>query len=259
MFWLKAHCPTGGRAGWSNRYILSQFAKRASPRVVLHSFFMADWSGTGHTVGPNGPNSRTLLRRLQRKHSQQCYVQMRNKLISLVKPIPPTALHASNLEAFRAKLYTNDCEGILPQLPKDDVTEQVLQACNWCGTWMPLPRQATIAISKGNCTEASEDTAAERQEPELEETGEDYSECVDLGINNIGIQPEISNRLLEIQGLLDKDAPLVCEAVSLLWGDKAREKPTRAQSFNALPWLPSLHVSKGQYSTDPNTGECKTQ
>ena len=183
--------------------------------------------------------------------------------ISLVKPIPPTALHASNLEAFRAKLYT-DCEGILPQLPKDDVTEQVLQACNWCGTRMPLPRQATIAISKGNCTKASEDTAAERQEPELEETGEDYSECVDLGINNIGIQPKISNRLFEIQGLLDKDAPMVCEAVSLMWGDKARDKMLRATNgrmicSNALAWLPSQHVSKGQYSTDPNTGECKTQ
>ena len=229
--------------------------------MVLHSIFMASWSGTGSTVGPSGPNSRTLLRRLQRKHSQECYVQMRNKLITLVKPIPPSALHASNLEAFRANLYTNVGDDILPQLPKDDVTEPVLQACNWCGTWMPLPRQAIIAISKGNCTEASEvaTNAVVRQVPELEETGEDYSECVDLGINNIGIQPEISNRLFEIQGLLDKDAPMVCEAVSLIWGDQARDKPIRAHSSNALPWLPSQHVAKGQYSTDPNTGECKTQ
>ena len=156
------------------------------------------------------------------------------------------------------------------------VPKSVLNAhvCNWCGTWMPLPRQAIIAISKGNCTEASEvaTNAVVRQVPELEKTGEDYSECVDLGINNIGIQPKVSNRLFEIQGLLDKDAPMVCEAVSLMWGDKAQEKLLRARrvaalrarwsgrSFNALPWLPSPHVSTtGQYTTDPNTGECKTQ
>ena len=191
----------------------------------------------------------------------------------MVKPLPPTALHADRLEAFRAILYTEVSEENLPRMPKD-VTEPVLHACNWCGTWMPLPRQATIAISRDNCNEALEATTAEVLlpiQPVLEKAGEEHRDSDDFGLNNIGILPETSNNLSEVEGLI-MDAPMVCEVVSLMWGDPAQEKRLRAQRvaalrarwvgkcYTALPWLYSPQVStKGQYTTDPYTGECKTQ
>ena len=139
-----------------------------------------------------------------------------------------------------------------------------------------MPRQANIAvIDTNNTRETLEATAAETPEifaaipPALEEAGKDHRYSENSDLINDGM-PEISHNMLEIQGLIH--APLLCEAVSLKWGDKAQEKSLRAQrvsalrarwsgrSFNALPLLPSLHVTDtGQYSTDPNTGECKTQ
>ena len=114
------------------------------PRVALRSFFMASRSSLGLTVGPTGPNSRTQLRKLQRKHTQHCYEQMKNRLLNMVKPIPSTALHADRLEAFRAILYSANDE---THLPTDEITSPpMLHACNWCGTWMPMPMQANIVM-----------------------------------------------------------------------------------------------------------------
>ena len=249
--------------------------------LLAHSscIFMNSWVQPA-VAKPANPGhaknlTRTQLRRLQRRHTQQSYVLMRNKLINMVRPLPPTALIAEHLEAFRATLYTGVSEEKALQGPLDD-TAPVLTACNWCGTWMPMPRQANIAIiDKIDTCEAWKATAAETLEeifavipPALKEAGKEnrYGEPSDLIKDGM---PEINN-MLDFQGLLH--APTLCEVVSLMWGEPAQEKRLRAQrvsalrarwsgrSFNALPWLPSLHVSDmGQYSTDPNTGECKTQ
>jgi len=122
--------------------------------VVLHSFFMASWCNIGSTVGPTGPNSRTLLRKLQRKHTQHCYEQMKNRLLSIVKPIPSTALHADRLETFRANLYSASDE---TSSPTDQITSPpTLHACNWCGTWMPIPMQAIITTIDTQAATAAE-------------------------------------------------------------------------------------------------------
>ena len=60
-------------------------------------------------VGPQqrGTN-KTKLRRLQRKHTQHCYILLTNKLISLVRPIPETVVVVEDLEHFRAILYSDN-------------------------------------------------------------------------------------------------------------------------------------------------------
>ena len=220
---------------------------------------------------------------------------MKQKLISLVRPIPSTALQAENLESFRAHLYTAECPEFLPLQPTDDTVSILSGACcSWCGTWMPLPRQAIIAIDSFPNTEASEATAAEEEEEtldahdpttiittvvkeiisaDIQRTGKDDSEDLGFKIIDIGaIPPELSN--FDYFEYL-AGSPMLCEVVCLMWGggDKAQEKYLRAQKVAALrarwvgrkdneflPWLSSPHVSaSGQYATDPNTGECKTQ
>ena len=69
---------------------------------------------------------------------------MKSKLISLVRPLPPTALIAEQLEAIRATLYVASEGKALHETVED--TAPVPITCNWCGNWMPMPRQANIAI-----------------------------------------------------------------------------------------------------------------
>ena len=107
----------------------------------------------------------------------------------------------------------------------------------------------------------------------VKETGKG-EDSEDLGANNIIIEantPELSNQLDFFEYLTG--TPMLCEVVCSIWGgQKGQEIDLRAQRVAALrarwvgrscyplPWLSSPHVStRGQYSTDPNTGECKTQ
>jgi len=88
---------------------------------------------------------------------------MKNRLLSIVKPIPSTALHADRLETFRANLYSASDE---TRLPLDEITSPpTLHACNWCGTWMPIPMQANIAIidtMAATAAETLENTCADK-------------------------------------------------------------------------------------------------
>ena len=54
--------------------------------------------------------SRTQMRRSQRKHSQLSYRLLKDRLVSLVRPIPSTAIQASIVEEFRANLYAASTE-----------------------------------------------------------------------------------------------------------------------------------------------------
>ena len=56
--------------------------------------FLAMWDGA----------SKVTIRRTQRKHSQQCYLAMKTKLLSLLRPLSK-AIHVSDLEFFRADLF----------------------------------------------------------------------------------------------------------------------------------------------------------
>jgi len=232
-------------------------------------------------------NPKTRLRSLQRKHTQHSYVLLKKKLLSLVRPIPGTALQAESLEAFRAHLYIAvRAEPELPQ-PKDN-TESILSnvCCNWCGTWMPIPRQNIIAIKDNHPdTDALEATAADELEVTIDADAITSAEIIDTGKeedsenlgfnNNIGADPpELAHNQLDIFEYLT-GRPMLCEVVCNVGGDRAEQdmiRNLRAQRvaalrarwvgrhFNGPPWLSSPHVSTmGQYSTDPNTGECKTQ
>ena len=55
----------------------------------------------------NLPNTRTQLRRLQRKHTQHSYKLLKDKLIQLVRPMPPSAMQMTDLENFRATLFAS--------------------------------------------------------------------------------------------------------------------------------------------------------
>ena len=99
-------------------------------------------------MGPEGTNAMTRLRRAQRKHSQQSYLAMKSKLLTLVRPLPK-AVYVSDLELFRADLFAKPQD--LPEQPEPEV--QPIKAldqtkdrcisesvtCGWCGTWVPLP------------------------------------------------------------------------------------------------------------------------
>ena len=50
-------------------------------------------------------NTKTQVRRLQRKHSQFSYRHMKAKLLSLISPLPAVAIKAADLEAFRESIY----------------------------------------------------------------------------------------------------------------------------------------------------------
>ena len=93
-----------------------------------------------------------------------------------------------------------------------------------------------------------------------------------LGLSkNIGAEPpQVSYNTDMFEHLMG--TPMLCEVVCLMSGDIAQDKDLRAQRaaalrarwvgqcYNSLPWLFSPHVSNAdQYTTDPNTGECKTQ
>ena len=76
--------------------------------------------------------SQTVLRRMQRKHSQISYKLMKAKLLALVSPMPTPAIQATDLEAFRATIYT------VKQTA--NYASPTGSTC-WCGIWLPLPSQ----------------------------------------------------------------------------------------------------------------------
>ena len=114
---------------------LPQIAQGASPRVVLRSFFMANLVVMDGGIACSSAkvnsvrHNHTELRRMQRKHSQRCYREMKDKLVSMLVPLPKDAIHAVDLEKFRETLF----------LPIDI-------SCQWCGSWHPLPRNLNVSL-----------------------------------------------------------------------------------------------------------------
>ena len=114
---------------------------------------MAYWNGAGYggIAVPCPANiNKTLKRRLQRKHTQQSYRQMKEKLLSFLKPMP-IAAYAADLEQFRLKIYANSDDDLSTREPD-------CNRCQWCGIWMPLPNARIIATE---VREASSTSVAE--------------------------------------------------------------------------------------------------
>ena len=105
--------------------------------MVLRSFFMANLVEMDGGIACSSAkenaikHSNTALRRMQHKHSQRCYQQMKEKLLSLLLPLPKDAIHAVDVEQFRETLY----------YPIDDNN-----TCLWCGSWHPLPRNHYVTL-----------------------------------------------------------------------------------------------------------------
>ena len=138
-------------------------------------------------MGPEGTNAMTRLRRAQRKHSQQSYLAMKAKLLGLVRPLPK-AIYVSDLELFRADLFTKTQE--LPEQPEpevqpiealDQTKDRCISAsvtCGWCGTWVPLPN--IKSYPKVLEIDASIDAAREYCGQDIEAV------CEKLGANFLG-------------------------------------------------------------------------
>ena len=119
------------------------------PRVSLRSCFMASFTGPpldGGIALPCSAKSKTLVRRLQRKHSEQSYRHMKEKLLSMLKPMP-IAAYSANLEEFRQTLYANSDdakslrgESTVAGLASFSPTMHLVPTqatgfnrCSWCG------------------------------------------------------------------------------------------------------------------------------
>jgi hypothetical protein len=74
--------------------------------------------------------SRTQIRRLQRRHSQTCYRLLQQKLVSVLRPLPQSAIACSELEEFRKKLYSG--------MGASGATSIGGRKCTWCGIWEPI-------------------------------------------------------------------------------------------------------------------------
>ena len=121
--------------------------------MVLHSLFMANWNGTGYggiAVPCSANINKTLKRQLQRKHTQQSYRQMKEKLLSFLKPMP-IAAYAADLEQFMLKIYANSDDDLSTRGPD-------CNRCQWCGIWMPSPNTSIITTE---VKEASSTSVAE--------------------------------------------------------------------------------------------------
>jgi hypothetical protein len=85
--------------------------------------------------------SRTALRRLQRRHTMQCYRRLKDKLLALLTPTPPNAIHAHLLEQFRFNLYHSATSGAVGVMLDGISTAgpHCRLVTQWRGVWEPLP------------------------------------------------------------------------------------------------------------------------
>ena len=142
--------------------------------------------------------TRTQLRRAQRMHSKICYIEAKQKLISMLVPIPDSAIDALDLECFRRKLYTpaDDTHklqiGIPSKIePEGDCGTHGVQ-CSWCGIWVPLPG-ATV------------------------QPAQDVTHAMESDPDTLLKQPEV-----EIIDMADVLSPSLCKVVSACDGDQNR-------------------------------------
>ena len=226
-------------------------------------------------MGPEGTNNaKTLLRRAQRKHSQQSYLAMKNKLLSLVRPLPK-AIYVSDLELFRADLFTKAQD--FPEQPEEKPIEALDQTpmkdrcisdsvtCGWCGTWVPLPTfLATPSVPVSNdmpnhkvlekdaiieadgvvflghpgAGDDCSDPVVERGEGESNTFSCQLGFADGLGANNIYIEAIIP-KVSYIPDMFEylTGAPMLCEVVSLMRGERLAKNMT-----NVLGASVQLHL-----------------
>ena len=253
--------------------------------MVLHSFFMAYWNGAGYggIAVPCPANiTKSLKRRLQRKHTQQSYRQMKEKLLSFLKPMP-IAAYAADLEQFRLKIYANSDDDLSSREPD-------CNRCQWCGIWMPLPNARIIATevreaSSTSVAEPVEDlctiitTVVKEATPEpdpitgqLEKVGNAVDELLELSLRQATFG-QIS--ALDKAPPLDKGRSLWTTGPGSIFAADACS-PSGEQSTHSfmrtranlaeVPEAPpnsdnvsSSPVPSQLYPTDETTGECKSQ
>jgi len=248
---------------------------------------MAYWNGAGYggIAAPCPANNKTLKRRLQRKHTQQSYRQMKEKLLSFLKPMP-LAAYSADLEHFRQELYANnDDENALSTRGPD------CSRCQWCGIWMPLPRPIIITTDVKEASSTSE--AAPVEEPstiittvvkeasytpepdpltcQLDKVGKAVDELLELSLCQA--QSSFGQRIA-----LDKGRSLWATGPESIFAADAYTpsgeqricndysysfKRTRASPAEVPEASPnsasSFPVPSQLYSTDESTGECKSQ
>ena len=244
------------------------------PRVSLRSGVMASYSGPfldGGIESPSSANNKTLLRRLQRKHSEKSYKRMKDKLLSILKPMP-LAVHAANLEDFRQSLYTERDDvkplrtesavgGIaLSSFPEHIVPTQApdCNRCSWCGIWIPLP----IAPLFDTMTDVSEACRPSEPDP-IESQLEEVDQAVDALLEVCLCQAPCA---LVHEPLVHAFANKVDLDVGRPLGTKKYcFKRTRAPTevpeavLNSTPSASLPPVSHPRYTADESTGECITQ
>ena len=209
-------------------------------------------------MGPEGTNNaKTLLRRAQRKHSQQSYLAMKTKLLSLVRPLPK-AIYVSDLELFRADLFQDNtmftkAQPGQPEEQPNEALDQTLKdrcisdsvTCDWCGTWVPLPTLPILATprvpvsdikSKSNhkVLETDANIEAERKyifqdiEAVCEKPGADFLGHPGAGDDSSDPVVESgdgkSNTFISQYGFADYFSPFLCEVVSTFDGDHGKDK-----------------------------------
>ena len=94
--------------------------------------------------------SPTQLRRAQRLHSKNSYLQAKTHLLSLIRPLPSHALQSNHLERFRRKLYDGTWQAPPPP-PSSHIPaagdNDAGNHCTWCGTWVPMPVTSTCRVA----------------------------------------------------------------------------------------------------------------
>ena len=206
----------------------------------------------------------------------------------MLRPTPASAIKVEALETFRADLFAE--KEITPQC--EEITEPVhvhANICNWCGTWMPLPKpvQTIVSSNTAGTRSADESTTLEAGSPDVPDEVADSTEPIKTNelsepssLNNsltIESERDKPNNQLDWAGLLF--APMLSEVVSHIRCRKGKvnvdvaepcinrlkkysfkrtricEVPETQPIRSVLPSLPATP----QYYTEESSGECKTQ
>ena len=236
---------------------------------------MASYSGPlldGGMVSPSSANNKTRLRRLQRKHSEKSYKRMKDKLLSILKPMP-LAVHAANLEDFRQSLYTVKSDDVKPlrvesavggialsSIPEHIVPTQApdCNRCSWCGIWIPLPI-APLFDTRTDVSEACRPSEPDPIESQLEEVDQAVDALLEICLCQAPCalvhEPLVHAFAYNVE--LDVGRPLGTKKYCF--------KRTRATTevheavLHSSPSVSLQPVFFPRYTADENTGECITQ
>ena len=157
IFWLKA-ATSVSRPAWPKPQPFCLKCKGLCLAAHSSCIFMNSWvqsavakpANPGHAKDKSIP-SRTELRRKHRKHTQECYRLMKAKLLSLVCPLPASAILAADFEVFRESIYTVRAEeaGAEPEPYVSPSLHTGKNMCSWCAIWQPLPSPHVDSTGRG--------------------------------------------------------------------------------------------------------------